>query len=281
MGVPLAQVGRAEVWTTGGRRIDIVTEDADGATFVIENQYGRADHDHLTRGLAYAVAAKARGLVVVAEEHRDEFRAVGQYLNDLAQKHPDNGISVWLVEAQAIRIDGGIWAPMFTAVVGPNDFVRAVEQDRQRAARKALTPDEFLALHDSDQQRTVSEKVIAWWTREGHKVRYGSTNVRLGAPGPSKNGSRTVVVVYADGTVSVPLHSYAGQNTGIPIASLTTDEFRAKTDRLFGFSGTEQWGTTAAGWLNAETAPQLRTFCLDVAAAYADALLSTDEGDIP
>ena len=61
--------------------------DAVGAAiseFVIENQYGRADHDHLTRGLAYAVARRARGLVVVAEQHRDEFRAVAQYLNERA-----------------------------------------------------------------------------------------------------------------------------------------------------------------------------------------------------
>jgi hypothetical protein len=28
---------------------------------VIENQYGRADHDHLTRGLAYAIARRPRG----------------------------------------------------------------------------------------------------------------------------------------------------------------------------------------------------------------------------
>ena len=54
-------------------------------SFVIENQCGRADHDHLTRGLAYAVAPpRARGLVVIAEQHRDEFRAVAEYLNDLA-----------------------------------------------------------------------------------------------------------------------------------------------------------------------------------------------------
>ncbi|WP_134773017.1 hypothetical protein [Ornithinimicrobium flavum] len=52
----LVAAGRSEVTTTGGRRIDIVAQGSDGSEFVIENQYGRADHDHLTRGLAYAVA---------------------------------------------------------------------------------------------------------------------------------------------------------------------------------------------------------------------------------
>jgi len=52
IGVDLASVGESEVAVAGGRRIDIVAQDADGSEFVIENQFGRADHDHLTRGLA-------------------------------------------------------------------------------------------------------------------------------------------------------------------------------------------------------------------------------------
>ena len=51
----------------------------DDRKIAIENQYGVADRDHLTRGLAYAVAVAARGLVVVAEHHRDEFVSVAVY----------------------------------------------------------------------------------------------------------------------------------------------------------------------------------------------------------
>jgi hypothetical protein len=68
IGVDLTSLGQSEVSTAGGRRIDIVAQVEDGSEFVIENQYGRADHDHLTRGLAYAVARHANGLVVVAFE---------------------------------------------------------------------------------------------------------------------------------------------------------------------------------------------------------------------
>lgn len=87
----LVSEGETEVATTGGRRIDIVVEDVDGSEFVIENQYGKADHDHLTRGLAYAVARGARGLVIVAEQHLDEFRAVADYLNPVASTIPTMG----------------------------------------------------------------------------------------------------------------------------------------------------------------------------------------------
>ncbi|WBQ05304.1 hypothetical protein [Kribbella sp. CA-293567] len=47
--VDLTAAGQAEVQTTGGRRIDIVAQVEDGTEFVIENQYGRADHDQLRR----------------------------------------------------------------------------------------------------------------------------------------------------------------------------------------------------------------------------------------
>jgi hypothetical protein len=101
IGVELTPLGAAEVQTTGSRRIDILADGAGGTSFVIENQYGALNHDHLTRGLAYAVAAHARGLIVIAEKHRDEFREVAVYLNELRDNDPERGVAVWLVEAKA------------------------------------------------------------------------------------------------------------------------------------------------------------------------------------
>ena len=75
------KIGELELDSTeadvhGGRRLDILATDADGRNWAIENQYGEADHDHLTRALAYAVGLKCRAVIVVAESHRDEFVAV-------------------------------------------------------------------------------------------------------------------------------------------------------------------------------------------------------------
>jgi hypothetical protein len=100
IGFELASLESVEVATKGGRRMDIVVDGAGGAIFVIENQYGTLEHDHLTRGLAYAVASRARGLIVIAEYHRDEFRAVADYLNQLRDNDPKRGAAVWLVEAK-------------------------------------------------------------------------------------------------------------------------------------------------------------------------------------
>lgn len=276
IGVDLASVGESEVLTAGGRRIDIVAQGEDGSEFVVENQYGRADHDHLTRGLAYAVARRARGLVVVAEEHRDEFRAVAEYLNDLAELDPDRGIAVWLVEAKAVRIGDSPWAPLFTTVVEPNVFTATVEQAKQ-AAGPLKTLDEFWATFDDPSVLEGTRHVVHGWAKAGHKRRLGPNHIVLEARGPSSNGYRTVVALYGDGKVMVPFGSYAGQNSGIPIDSLTTTEFSSGADSLFGFNGSERQARTLPGWVTPVTAPQLLQFCLQIAKAYAVALDQPDE----
>jgi hypothetical protein len=270
IGVDLASIGQSEVSTSGGRRIDILAQGEDGSEFVIENQYGSADHDHLTRGLAYAIARHARGLVVVAEEHRDEFRAVAQYLNELAEHDPSRGVSVWLVEAKAVRISESPWAPLFTAVVEPNAFTANVEQAKQSEALPTL--EEFWAQFASDTTLQAVKDVVMRWESSGHRRRLGPNHVVLEAIGPSVGGYRTVVAVYADGRVLVPFGSYAGQNSGIPIDSLTTNEFRAAADALFGFKGSERQARTALGWVGPETVAQLLESCERVAGAYRAAL---------
>jgi prepilin-type processing-associated H-X9-DG protein len=268
--VDLTSIGQSEVLTAGGRRIDIVAEGEDGAEFVIENQFGRGDHDHLTRGLAYAVARRARGLVVIAEEHRDEFRAVAQYLNELAEHDEGRGIAVWLVEAKAVRIGESLWAPLFTAVVEPNSFTATVEQARRKELPASL--EEFWKQFDDPESQSATQRVVYAWLEAGHRTRLGPNHIVLEASGPSKSGRRTVAVLYADGHVMVPFHSYAGVNSGIPVDAVTTDEFRARADTLFGFDPTSKIASTVAGWVKPGREHDLLGFCQSVAEAYAAAL---------
>lgn len=270
IGVDLASIGASEVQTAGGRRIDIVASGTDGSEFVIENQYGRGDHDHLTRGLAYAVARRARGLVVVAEEHRDEFRAVAEYLNDLAEHDAERGIAVWLVEVKAVRIEESPWAPLFVTVVEPNTFTANVEQAKQTEPKPASL-EEFWNQFTSVSTLEAAKKVFDGWKEKGHRWRLGPNHMVLMAEGPSVNGLRTVVAIYSDGRVLVPFGSYGGQNSGIPIEALTTDQFRATTDALFGFHGSERQARTGPHWLTPATAESLLEFCTRVADAYAAA----------
>ena len=272
--VDLASIGQSEVQTAGGRRIDIVAQGDDGSQFVIENQYGRADHDHLTRGLAYAIARRARGLVVIAEEHRDEFRAVAQYLNELAEHDQERGIAVWLLEAKAVPIGDSPWALLFTTVVEPNSFTATVERAKQSEAVGSL--EEFWEQFASATSADAAKAVLSSWMKAGQRRRLGPNHVVLEAPGPSVSGIRTVVAIYSDGRVMVPFGSYAGQNSGISIDSLTTPEFRAEADALFGFKGSERLARTQPGWLTPATADPLLKFCLRVADAYAQAATASE-----
>jgi hypothetical protein len=269
--VDLASVGESEVATTGERRIDIVAQGEDGSEFVIENQYGRGDHDHLTRGLAYAVARRARGLVVVAEAHRDEFRAVAQYLNELAEHDPDRGIAVWLVEAKAVRIGDSAWAPLFSTVVEPNAFTATVEQTR-RAQTNLGSLEEFWNQFESEATLRAVQDVVSHWIDSGHRTRLGPNHVVLAARGPATSGIRTVVALYSDGRVMIPFSAYAGTNSGIPIEDLTSNEFRQYADALFGLDGSERQARTRESWLTADSAGVLTEFCDRVAHAYAQAI---------
>lgn len=92
------------------------------------------------------------------------------------------------------------------------------------------------------------------------------------ARGPAVSGQRTVIAASADGRILVPFGSYAGQNSGIPIESLMSSEFRAEADQLFGFTGSEKQARTPAGWLDEQRAEPLLAFAMKVANAYHAAL---------
>jgi hypothetical protein len=95
---------------------------------------------------------------------------------------------------------------------------------------------------------------------------------RLEAPGPAIGGIRTVIVLYPDGRVMVPFSAYSGINSSNPIPALTTAEFRADADKLFGFTPGQKLARNAPGWLTPSRAQPLLNFATRVAQQYAVAL---------
>ena len=81
----------------GSRYLDILARASFGVLIAIENQFSRTDHDHLTRGLSYAVGKNAQYLVVISEEHREEFQNVATHINTVSQ-NSDSRIGIFLVE---------------------------------------------------------------------------------------------------------------------------------------------------------------------------------------
>lgn len=158
-----------EVAIPGGRSLDILAVDSEDRAIAIENQYGRSDHDHLTRGLAYAVAVQASdrpvgALIVIAEDHRDEFIAVADYLNDCAAARGDQGIPVFLVTVSLQRLDPSRAAVQFKALAQPNEW-----EASSRVGRQARLAD-FDALLDRLGGETVdtAQQLYDNWIDRGN-----------------------------------------------------------------------------------------------------------------
>jgi len=143
------ELDSTEVEVPGGRRLDILAKDADGRNWAVENQYGEADHDHLTRALAYAVGLECRAVIVVAESHRDEFVAVADEWNRYSEAYGSDGIRLFLVAIEAGRIGDSPPGFRFRLVAGPNEW----KSETATGAKSA-----------SDADRTRYEQRTSFWS---------------------------------------------------------------------------------------------------------------------
>ncbi|MEX0664743.1 MAG: DUF4268 domain-containing protein [Acidimicrobiia bacterium] len=121
----------------GAFSVDLIAEDEDGETVVIENQLERSDHDHLGKVLTYLAAYEAsRAIWIVGDPRPEHVRAVA-WLND------SSSASVWLFKLEAIRIGKSDPAPLLTRIVGPSEETRKIaatkrEDSERDSARRAF-----------------------------------------------------------------------------------------------------------------------------------------------
>jgi hypothetical protein len=92
----------------------------DGGHVLIENMFGRTDHDHLGKILTYASGLRAKTVVLIAETIREEHRAALDWLNTIS----DDDHAFFACEIELWRIGNSPPAPRFNLVVKPNDWSR-------------------------------------------------------------------------------------------------------------------------------------------------------------
>jgi hypothetical protein len=117
-----------EVKTPGAdRSLDILVETADGVKIAIENQYSRADHDHLTRALVYGTSLEVDAILLVAEDHRPEFKQVANYLNAAALAYGAQGIPIFLVKIEVLSTENSDNVyPRFEVIAEPDQWKAAI-----------------------------------------------------------------------------------------------------------------------------------------------------------
>jgi len=103
---------------------DIVAREMNtGETVVIENQYGKTDHDHLGKLLTYSSGKDAGFTIWLAEEFRPEHRSVLEWLNESGPKDA----KFFAIKPRVLSIEGSDERGFeFEVIVEPNDWEREI-----------------------------------------------------------------------------------------------------------------------------------------------------------
>lgn len=123
--------------SAGSFNVDLVVENEDGETVIIENQLGRSDHDHLGKVLTYVAAMGASVAVWIVGDPRPEHVRAVSWLND------SSPLSVYLFKIEAVRIADSPAAPLLTLIVGPSDAAKEIASLKQEQSARHHARREF------------------------------------------------------------------------------------------------------------------------------------------
>jgi hypothetical protein len=121
----------ADEQPVGPFRADIVCRDTtspENRRVLIENQFGRSDHDHLGKLLTYASGLDAYMVVLIGEQIREEHRQALSWLNSISNEEH----RFFACEIELWRIGDSLPAPRFNVVVEPNEWAKMVSASSDR-----------------------------------------------------------------------------------------------------------------------------------------------------
>lgn len=111
--------------SVGSFSADILCQEANSDHRVlIENQFGKTDHDHLGKLITYAAGLDAVTIVWISSNIRDEHRAALDWLNDNTTKD----IKFLGIEIELYRIGNSPIAPNFKIVSQSNEWTKTTRQ---------------------------------------------------------------------------------------------------------------------------------------------------------
>jgi len=136
--------------SAGAFSVDLVAENENGQSVIIENQLGRSDHDHLGKVLTYTAAFEADVAIWIVGDPRPEHVKAVAWLNDSSQ------LTAYLFKIQAIRIVDSPVAPLLTLIVGPSESAKEIASSKQEKSHRETTIGRFFdALLEHANTRTT------------------------------------------------------------------------------------------------------------------------------
>ena len=142
--------------------VDLIAEDNSGNPVIIENQFGKTDHDHLGKLLTYLTFIDAKTAIWIAEDPRPE------HINTITWLNESSSASFYLIKVEAVKILDSAPAPLFTLIVGPSDEVKNVGIVKKNLAEKDKLRFEFWSLLlekaklKTNLHSSISPKIYNW-----------------------------------------------------------------------------------------------------------------------
>lgn len=112
----------------GDFSVDLVAQDGEGNRVIIENQFGRSDHDHLGKLVTYSSALDAKRAIWIVGEPRPE------HIQAVATLNESKARAFYMVKLEAIKISDSLPAALFTLIVGPSEEGLAIGDIKQANA---------------------------------------------------------------------------------------------------------------------------------------------------
>ena len=118
---------------------DLLAEGPGGDYVVIENQFGKSDHDHLGKLLTYLTGLEAKTAVWICEDPQPEhIEAIG-WLN----KNTSHETSFYLIKLEAFQIENSPAAPHFSIVAEPSEQLKDAGEIKEELAERHVKRLEF------------------------------------------------------------------------------------------------------------------------------------------
>ena len=123
-------IGADREKAAGAFSIDLVAEEENGGTVIIENQLEKSNHDHLGKLITYLSAMGAKAAVWIVSDPRPEHVAAVAWLNE------SSSAAFYMIKVEAVRIGASPAAPLFTLIVGPSETTEDVGQTKKEIAAR-------------------------------------------------------------------------------------------------------------------------------------------------
>ena len=128
LGLSLSNPEREQ--SAGSFNVDLVAEDENGNSIIIENQLEKSDHNHLGKLITYLIAIGAKTAIWIVADPRPEHVGVISWLNE------SSSANFYLFKVEGIKIGDSDPAPLLTLIVGPSEESREVGEKKKEMAER-------------------------------------------------------------------------------------------------------------------------------------------------